>query len=268
MLTLDAGSGDEAQASESIEASINGEDITTGFNPQFLLDGLTVIDQQVIELAFTQASKPVVLSGSTEGEARDRVPLPADAAPAPVLTRTGPRLSAMDIGLVGLGKMGGNMRTRLRNAGHTVIGYDRNPDLADADSLAAMVEQLPSPKVVWVMVPAGDPTRGTIQELGELLGEGDLVVDGGNSKWTDDQLNAEMLADEGHRLRRLRRLRRRLGSAERLRADVRRHRRGRRQGPAGASTRSSPRRAASSTPARSPAPATSPRWSTTASSTR
>jgi DNA polymerase-3 subunit beta len=69
VLTLDAGSGDEAQASESIEASIQGEDITTGFNPQFLLDGLTVIDQQVIELAFTQASKPVVLSGSTEGEA-------------------------------------------------------------------------------------------------------------------------------------------------------------------------------------------------------
>jgi 6-phosphogluconate dehydrogenase len=103
----------------------------------------------------------------------------------------------MDIGLVGLGKMGGNMRTRLRDAGHTVIGYDRNPDLADADSLAAMVERLPSPKVVWVMVPAGDPTRDTIQELGELLGEGDLVVDGGNSKWTDDQLNAEMLAQKG-----------------------------------------------------------------------
>ena len=103
----------------------------------------------------------------------------------------------MDIGLVGLGKMGGNMRTRLRDAGHTVVGYDRNPDLADADSLAAMVEQLPSPKVVWVMVPAGDPTRETIRELGELLGEGDLVVDGGNSKWTDDQANAEMLAEKG-----------------------------------------------------------------------
>lgn len=103
----------------------------------------------------------------------------------------------MDIGLVGLGKMGGNMRTRLRNAGHTVVGYDRNPDLADADSLAAMVERLPSPKVVWVMVPSGEPTRATIRELGELLGEGDLVVDGGNSKWTDDQLNAEMLAAKG-----------------------------------------------------------------------
>ena len=66
----------------------------------------------------------------------------------------------MHLGLVGLGKMGGNMRTRLRNAGHTVVGYDRNPDLADVDSLAAMVEALPSPKVVWVMVPAGEPTRG------------------------------------------------------------------------------------------------------------
>src|SRR4051812_6092572 len=103
----------------------------------------------------------------------------------------------MELGLIGLGKMGGNMRTRLRDAGHTVIGYDRNPDLADADSLAAMVEQLPSPKVVWVMVPAGDPTRDTIRDLADLLGEGDLVVDGGNSKWTDDQENAEMLAQKG-----------------------------------------------------------------------
>src|SRR3954471_17269294 len=103
----------------------------------------------------------------------------------------------MDIGLVGLGKMGGNMRTRLRDAGHTVVGYDRNPDLADADSLAAMVEKLPSPKVVWVMVPAGDPTRDTVAQLGELLGRGDLVVDGGNSKWTDDALNAELLGAKG-----------------------------------------------------------------------
>ena len=66
VLTLDAGSGDEAQASESIEAIIEGEDITTGFNPQFLLDGLTAIDEPVVELAFTQASKPVVLSGAVE----------------------------------------------------------------------------------------------------------------------------------------------------------------------------------------------------------
>ena len=60
-----------------------------------------------------------------------------------------------------------------------------------------MVEQLPTPKVVWVMVPSGEPTRATIEELGDLLSEGDLVVDGGNSKWTDDQANAAMLGEKG-----------------------------------------------------------------------
>ncbi len=70
-LTLDAGTGDEAQASESIEAAIKGEDLTTGFNPQFLLDGLTAIDQPTVELAFTQAAKPVVISGSVEDGAPD-----------------------------------------------------------------------------------------------------------------------------------------------------------------------------------------------------
>jgi 6-phosphogluconate dehydrogenase len=103
----------------------------------------------------------------------------------------------MDIGLVGLGKMGGNMRTRMRNAGLTVVGYDRNAEVSDTASLAELVDRLPSPKVVWVMVPAGEPTRATIAELGDLLGEGDLVVDGGNSRWTDDQANAEMLATKG-----------------------------------------------------------------------
>jgi DNA polymerase-3 subunit beta len=72
VLTLDAGSGEEAQASESIEATIEGEDLTTGFNPQFLLDGLTAMDESVVELAFTQASKPVVISGSAdEGQDAD-----------------------------------------------------------------------------------------------------------------------------------------------------------------------------------------------------
>ncbi len=103
----------------------------------------------------------------------------------------------MHLGLVGLGKMGGNMRTRLRNGGHTVVGFDRNPDVTDVASLAEMVAALPSPKVVWVMVPAGDPTRDTINELADLLGAGDLVVDGGNSKWTDDAINANSLASKG-----------------------------------------------------------------------
>ncbi len=103
----------------------------------------------------------------------------------------------MQIGLIGLGKMGGNMRTRLRNGGHTVVGYDRNPEVSDVASLEDLVAALPSPKVVWVMVPAGEPTRATVRALGELLGEGDVVVDGGNSRWTDDIANAEMLSGKG-----------------------------------------------------------------------
>src|SRR5687767_9612609 len=103
----------------------------------------------------------------------------------------------MHIGLVGLGKMGGNMRTRMRKAGLTVIGFDRDPDLSDVGSLAELVEQLPSPRVVWVMVPAGGPTQQTVSELGELLGEGDVVVDGGNSRWTDDEKHAAELDAKG-----------------------------------------------------------------------
>ncbi|MGN6600641.1 MAG: phosphogluconate dehydrogenase (NAD(+)-dependent, decarboxylating) [Actinomycetales bacterium] len=103
----------------------------------------------------------------------------------------------MHIGLIGLGRMGGNMRQRLRQAGHTVTGYDRNPDVSDVPSVEALVEALPSPKVVWVMVPSGQPTRDTITQLGELLSEGDLVVDGGNSRWTDDKEHAAQLAEQG-----------------------------------------------------------------------
>jgi 6-phosphogluconate dehydrogenase len=103
----------------------------------------------------------------------------------------------MDLGLIGLGKMGGNMRDRLRAGGHTVVGYDRNPELSDADSLEDMVAQLPSPKVVWVMVPAGEITHQTVESLGDLLGEGDIVIDGGNSRWTDDQRHAADLGEKG-----------------------------------------------------------------------
>jgi 6-phosphogluconate dehydrogenase len=103
----------------------------------------------------------------------------------------------MDIGLVGLGKMGGNMRERLRRGGHNVIGYDRNPEVRDVESLEAMVEALPEPRIVWVMVPAGEATDATIKGLAELLDEGDIVVDGGNSRWSDDQAHAEMLSQKG-----------------------------------------------------------------------
>ena len=103
----------------------------------------------------------------------------------------------MEIGLVGLGRMGGNMRERLRRAGHTVIGYDPNAEVSDTGSLEEMVGKLPSPKVVWVMVPAGEITQKTIASLHDLLGEGDVVVDGGNSRYTDDQVHAAALAERG-----------------------------------------------------------------------
>ena len=103
----------------------------------------------------------------------------------------------MQIGLIGLGKMGGNMRERIRRAGHTVIGYDRNPDLSDVSSLTELVGKLEGPRVVWVMVPAGAPTQTVIDELGDLLEPGDTVVDGGNSRWTDDEKHAEELAAKG-----------------------------------------------------------------------
>ncbi|MFF4535290.1 phosphogluconate dehydrogenase (NAD(+)-dependent, decarboxylating) [Streptomyces aureus] len=103
----------------------------------------------------------------------------------------------MQLGLIGLGKMGGNMRERIRRAGHTVVGYDRNPDLADVHSLAELVGALEGPRVVWVMVPAGAPTQTVIDELGDLLEAGDTVVDGGNSRWTDDEKHAEELAAKG-----------------------------------------------------------------------
>jgi 6-phosphogluconate dehydrogenase len=103
----------------------------------------------------------------------------------------------MQIGLIGLGKMGGNMRTRMRNAGLTVVGFDRNPDVADVSSLEDLVAGLSAPRVVWVMVPAGDPTRDTVRALGDLLEAGDVIVDGGNSRWTDDLANAALLAPKG-----------------------------------------------------------------------
>jgi 6-phosphogluconate dehydrogenase len=103
----------------------------------------------------------------------------------------------MELGLIGLGKMGGNMRERIREAGHTVIGYDRNPELSDVGSLKELVDTLVAPRAVWIMVPAGGPTQSTVDELAELLSPGDLVIDGGNSKWTDDQKHSAELELKG-----------------------------------------------------------------------
>src|SRR5437660_5022415 len=99
--------------------------------------------------------------------------------------------------MVGLGRMGGNMAERLRRFGHEVVGYDRNPDIADVKTLAELVQNLPPPRITWVMVPAGEPTKSTIAELGELLSSGDLVVDGGNSNYRESIARSEELATKG-----------------------------------------------------------------------
>ncbi len=103
----------------------------------------------------------------------------------------------MQLGLIGLGKMGGNMRERLRRAGHEVVGFDFNPDISDVKSLPALVKALDAPRVVWVMVPAGAPTRSTVEKLSGLLDKGDMVIDGGNSRFTDDFENAKLLKPKG-----------------------------------------------------------------------
>ena len=102
----------------------------------------------------------------------------------------------MQLGMIGLGKMGANMVARLREGGHTVIGFDLSPQSGrDVESLEALIEALEAPRVIWLMVPAGKPTDDTVERLAQLLDEGDLVVDGGNTKFTDDQRHAKLLAE-------------------------------------------------------------------------
>ena len=112
----------------------------------------------------------------------------------------------MEIGMVGLGRMGGNMSERLRRGGHRVVSYDRDPDTRQAaaasgcevvDSLEGFVEALPAPRVVWVMVPSGNPTEATVAALGDVLESGDLVVDGGNSNYNDSMRRGESLRRRG-----------------------------------------------------------------------
>jgi 6-phosphogluconate dehydrogenase len=103
----------------------------------------------------------------------------------------------MQLGLVGLGKMGFNMRERLREGGHEVVGYDPRPEVTDVPTLAALAEALPAPRVVWVMVPSGPVTHDTVVALTEVLSEGDLVIDGGNSRYTEDGPHAKLLGEKG-----------------------------------------------------------------------
>jgi len=105
----------------------------------------------------------------------------------------------MRLGMIGLGKMGGNMAARLRRGGHEVVGYDHDPAARDVDSLEGLVAALDGEdrRVVWVMVPAGAATAATIDALAGLLSPGDLVVDGGNSNFRDSQAHGAALAERG-----------------------------------------------------------------------
>src|SRR6185312_15011089 len=102
----------------------------------------------------------------------------------------------MEIAIIGLGKMGGNMVKRLMGGGHKVVAYDRDPAAVDrlakegavgASSLDDVVKKLSAPRAVWVMVPAGAPTEDTIQKLAAQMTEGDIIIDGGNSNFRDSQ---------------------------------------------------------------------------------
>lgn len=104
----------------------------------------------------------------------------------------------MKIGLIGLGKMGGNMRQRMRNQGIEVVGFARsaenNPDVA---SIKDLVNELSTPRIVWVMVPHGKPTDAVINELEQYLDAGDLIIEGGNSRFSDDTRHAAQVAEKG-----------------------------------------------------------------------
>src|SRR5699024_6900341 len=103
----------------------------------------------------------------------------------------------MELGIVGLGKMGGNMRDRLRAGGHTVVGYDQKQEISDASSMEDMFSQLAADtRVVWLMVPV-QAIDTVLDELTPLLRSGDIVIDGGNSRWTEDRPRAEKLAEGG-----------------------------------------------------------------------
>ncbi len=103
----------------------------------------------------------------------------------------------MHIGLIGLGKMGGNMRTRLRNKGIEVTGYARSRDVSDVDTIEEMIAALPTPKIVWIMVPHGQPTDDVINEVEKHLSAGDLIIEGGNSRFSEDIRHAAQLAPKG-----------------------------------------------------------------------
>jgi 6-phosphogluconate dehydrogenase len=102
----------------------------------------------------------------------------------------------MQLGLIGLGRMGGNMRERIRAAGHEVVGYDRNLSVSDARDMPDLVQKLAAPRAVWIMVPA-QFTEETIDDVAKHLEAGDLIIDGGNSRYSSDAPRAARLGERG-----------------------------------------------------------------------
>src|SRR5450432_429692 len=109
----------------------------------------------------------------------------------------------MQLGMIGLGRMGANMARRLMRNGHQCVVYDRSADAVKAlasegaigaAALAEMIAAMPKPRHIWIMVPAGGPTESTVEELGAKLEAGDTVIDGGNSYFKDDVRRAKSLA--------------------------------------------------------------------------
>jgi 6-phosphogluconate dehydrogenase len=112
----------------------------------------------------------------------------------------------MQIGFIGLGRMGLNMVTRLQRGGHAVVAYDRSADAVSraeaagatgVSTLDTLVEELSTPRAVWVMVPSGEPTESTVAALGRILSPGDAIIDGGNTNFHDDVRRAQVLGAKG-----------------------------------------------------------------------
>ncbi|WP_436793745.1 phosphogluconate dehydrogenase (NAD(+)-dependent, decarboxylating) [Actinospongicola halichondriae] len=103
----------------------------------------------------------------------------------------------MQLGMIGLGRMGANMAERLRGGGHEVVGYDPFSDATDVATLEALCDRLEPPRTVWVMVPAGAPTDETMVQLTAVLAAGDLVVNGGNTRWTESIGHGAAFAEAG-----------------------------------------------------------------------
>ena len=198
----------------------------------------------------------------------------------------------MQLGIVGLGRMGGNMARRLTRDGHQVVALDLDADkiaelekegMKGATSIPQFVSLLQKPRVAWLMVPSGEATESMVNKLAELFEPGDILIDGGNSYFKDDVRRGEALKGEGYPVRGRRHQRRRLGAGARLLPDGRRgaghlhisrtdlqnavsRARATSSPPAGARSKARPRTRAICIADRS-APAISSRWSTTASNT-